>query len=364
MRFRFILCVACASFLCAQTAEIETLRQATVLHPTGVKAHLDLGQAFLRQWIPGAKSAENQAAAHAAEIEFRRVLELDANNPTALASMATLSYNSAMVLSGQEKTDKLNESMAWYQRLATADPTSKVAYFSMGDIAWAKWYPAFMAARASAHMKREDPGPLPNPERQNLKTQYSSLIDEGISNLERALQLDPDYSDAMAYLNLLIRERADLRDTKQEYAADIAAADNWVQSALQSKKRHAQSNSGPPPPTPPPPTPTATRGEASVVQTPTRIRVDGNVQESHLIQRVGPVYPTLARQARISGIVRFTIIIAKDGSVLNMQLISGHPLLVAAAQEALKQYRYSPTLLNGAPVEVVTMVDVPFVLPN
>ena len=66
--------------------------------------------------------------------------------------------------------------------------------------------------------------------------------------------------------------------------------------------------------------------------------------------------------ARISGQVRFTAIIGKDGTIQNLQLVSGHPLLVAAAQEAVKQWIYKPTLLNGEPVEVITQIDVNFTL--
>lgn len=95
---------------------------------------------------------------------------------------------------------------------------------------------------------------------------------------------------------------------------------------------------------------------------PTRIRVGGNTQAANLVSKLAPVYPALAKQARIQGTVRFSAVIGKDGSVVNLQLISGHPLLVGPAQEAVKQWVYKPTLLNGAPVEVVTQIDVNFTL--
>jgi protein TonB len=81
-----------------------------------------------------------------------------------------------------------------------------------------------------------------------------------------------------------------------------------------------------------------------------------------LISQPRPVYPPLAKQARIQGTVRFTAIIGKDGTIQNLTLISGHPLLVQSATEAVKQWRYKPTLLNGEPVEVVTQIDVNFTL--
>jgi TonB family protein len=108
----------------------------------------------------------------------------------------------------------------------------------------------------------------------------------------------------------------------------------------------------------------AERGQAEPANglpvVPGRIRVGPNIQERKLIQRVPPVYPPLARQARISGVVRFDAIIGRDGRVSNLQLISGHPLLVQPAQDAVQQWVYEPTLLNGQPVEIVTTIDVRF----
>jgi protein TonB len=93
-----------------------------------------------------------------------------------------------------------------------------------------------------------------------------------------------------------------------------------------------------------------------------RIRVGGNVTAAKVLNRVNPVYPPLARQTRISGTVRLHAIIAKDGTVQQLEVLSGHPLLVQAALDAVRQWRYQPTLLNGEPVEVDTTVDVIFSL--
>jgi len=95
---------------------------------------------------------------------------------------------------------------------------------------------------------------------------------------------------------------------------------------------------------------------------PKRITVGGNVMTVMLMEKVDPVYPPLASQARIQGVVRFTVIVGGDGRVVNITLMNGHPLLVQAAQDAVKQWRYKPTLLNGQPVEVVTQVEVPFTM--
>jgi periplasmic protein TonB len=102
---------------------------------------------------------------------------------------------------------------------------------------------------------------------------------------------------------------------------------------------------------PPPPKPAASR-----------IRQGGSVQAALLINRVQPVYPPLARQTRIAGTVRLHAIISKQGSVESLEVLSGHPLLVRSAMDAVQQWKYKPTLLNGEPVEVDTTIDVIFSL--
>ena len=109
------------------------------------------------------------------------------------------------------------------------------------------------------------------------------------------------------------------------------------------------------PPPPPPPV-------KKVKATPKRIRVGGSVQKARLAKKVPPVYPALARQARIQGVVKLTAIIARDGTIQKLEVGSGHPLLVPSALDAVKQWRYKPTLLNGEAVEVVTQIDVIFKL--
>jgi TonB family protein len=103
-------------------------------------------------------------------------------------------------------------------------------------------------------------------------------------------------------------------------------------------------------------------GSSANASTPQRIRVGGGVQKAKLVQQPAPVYPPLAMQARISGVVRLNAIIGRDGTVENLTVASGHPLLVPAAMEAVKQWVYAPTFLNGQAVEVVTQIDVEFSL--
>jgi protein TonB len=103
---------------------------------------------------------------------------------------------------------------------------------------------------------------------------------------------------------------------------------------------------------PPPPKPTA----------PTRVKQGGNVTAASIIQQTRPLYPALARQARIQGSVVLHAIIDKDGKVAQLEVISGHPLLVQSALDAVKQWRYKPTQLNGDPVEVDTTITVTFTM--
>jgi protein TonB len=109
---------------------------------------------------------------------------------------------------------------------------------------------------------------------------------------------------------------------------------------------------------PPPPPPPAEKKPA----TPKRITIGGNVQQAKLVRQPKPNYPPLAKQARISGVVHLAAIISKDGTIQDLKVIGGHPLLIPAALEAVKQWVYQPTLLNGEPVEVSTQIDVNFTL--
>jgi protein TonB len=107
---------------------------------------------------------------------------------------------------------------------------------------------------------------------------------------------------------------------------------------------------------PPPPKP------AVETNKPAPLVVGGDVQMAKVIHKVIPEYPAIARSARISGVVRLVGIIGKDGTVQNLQLVSGHPILARAAMDAVRQWVYKPTLLNGIPVEVVAPIEVNFSL--
>lgn len=216
---------------------VEHFKQAIALDPTNPNAQLYLATAYMSQWIPGAESPDNVEMANKATDGFLKVLEKDPENTTALASLASLSYNEAQSLPPDKKIEKLDEAAKWYKKLLEADPKNKEAYYSLGVIDWAKWYPADMTARANLRMRPEDPGPIKDKKvKEELKAQYSAIIEDGISNLTKALDVDKEYDDAMAYMNLLIRERADLADTPDDYKKQVEVADTWVQKALDTKK--------------------------------------------------------------------------------------------------------------------------------
>jgi protein TonB len=95
---------------------------------------------------------------------------------------------------------------------------------------------------------------------------------------------------------------------------------------------------------------------------PQRIRVSSGVTQGLVVHRVEPVYPQIAKTARVQGTVILAAVIGKDGTIQNLHVVSGHPLLTNAAMEAVKQWRYRPYILNGDPVEVDTQVEVHFTL--
>lgn len=115
-----------------------------------------------------------------------------------------------------------------------------------------------------------------------------------------------------------------------------------------------------PPPPPPPVKPPVVQAPAPGKPVP----VGGDVQRAKLLRQPLPVYPALARQARISGTVRLLGVISREGTIERLQVVSGHPMLIPAAVEAVRQWLYRPTLLNGEPVEVIAPIDVNFRLGN
>lgn len=217
---------------------VEHFKTAVELDPNNQNARIYLATSYFVQYIPGAASPENDQMAKAATDEFMKALQHDPNDKNALATLASLDYLEAQGITNlDDKFKKLDESRDWNLKLIQADPNNKGAYYSLGVIDWLKWYPKWNEARVKMGMKPEDPGPLKDKKvKEELKAQYGSLISDGIEKLQKSLSIDPQYADAMAYMNLLIRERADLQDTQEAYKQDIDTADNWVQKNLETRK--------------------------------------------------------------------------------------------------------------------------------
>jgi Tfp pilus assembly protein PilF len=212
----------------AQFAEaVEHFNNAVELDPEFQTARLYLATAYMSQYIPGAESPENVEMAQKANKEFSNVLERDPQNTVAIASIASLFFH-------QKKFDEAEE---WNRKLIAADPNYKEAYYTLGVIAWSRTFQVRMEARAELGMKPEDPGPLKDKKvREEVRGKNIDIVNSGLEQLQKAIQIDPEYDDAMAYLNLLHREKADLLDTKEEYEKETELADNWVDKTLAVKK--------------------------------------------------------------------------------------------------------------------------------
>ncbi len=221
---------------------VEFFGRAVELDPTFATARLYLASAYMNQYIPGAESPENVAMAKHALENFEKVLEADPKNATAVESIASLYYLESQGTSKiEDKLARLEEARKWYQKLTEVDPTKKEAFYSLGVIAWAKWYPDWNSARSKAGMKPDAPGPLKDKKaKEELKAKHGAMLDDAIKSLQKALELDKEYDDAMAYMNLLYRERADLADSSEAYKKDVDLADEWIQKALDTRKIKAE----------------------------------------------------------------------------------------------------------------------------
>jgi tetratricopeptide (TPR) repeat protein len=234
-----------AAFKNAKYAEaVEQFKQAAALDPSNPNARLYMGASYMVQWIPGAESPENLEFAAKAREQFNQVIEKDPNDKAALttaySSLGSMAYNQAQSLPPDQKLPKYDEAAKWNTELLKVDPQNRDAYYYLGVIAYNKFHPADMLARINAHMKPEEPGPFKDKKtREELRSQYAPIIEEGMANLNKALTIDTEYEDAMVYLELLIRDKADLLDDKEEYPKQIEVADDLLQKALGTRKTKA-----------------------------------------------------------------------------------------------------------------------------
>jgi tetratricopeptide (TPR) repeat protein len=223
------------------SAAIDNFKEAIRLDPSFSSARLYLAVAYFQQWVPGTVSPDNDQYLQSARDWFNDVLSREPDNAIALEYMAQLNYSETQGIADLDaKIKKLDEANEWYEKLASHDPKSKNAYYMMGVITWTKCFSTLSVARARAMMRPEDPPPLKDKKaREELRGKYWDMINVAIQNLNHSLEIDPKYDDAMAYLNLLYRERADLEGTAEEAKTDLSQADSWMQKTLDMRKAKA-----------------------------------------------------------------------------------------------------------------------------
>jgi tetratricopeptide (TPR) repeat protein len=210
---------------------VEYFKKAVELDPEFPTARLYLATAYMSQYIPGADSPENKAFAQSALEQFTKVLDVDPTNLLATQSIANIYFQ-------QRDWDN---SEAWNRKVIKIDPGNKDAYYTLGVIPWTRFLVVDRRARLDMDMKPEEPGPLKDANvRARLKEEWMPKLDAGIQAEQEALKTDPDYENAMAYMNLLIRYRADLLDTPEQYQKAVEDADEWVQRTLDTQRRNAE----------------------------------------------------------------------------------------------------------------------------
>ena len=220
-------------------AAIEQFKQAKEADPTLMNARLYLATAYASTYIPGAPSEENVNRGKQAISEYQQVLDINPNNLSAIDGIGSIVFQMA----GQPyEPKKFEESKSFHQKHIQIKPDDPEPYYWVGVIDWT------LAFRANAEMRAtynrdnvrkqvKDTEPLPPAVRQEYASKYASLVDEGIKSLEQASKLRSDYDDALAYLNLLYRRKADLVETEQERNDLLKQADDLVDKVKEIKQK-------------------------------------------------------------------------------------------------------------------------------
>jgi len=204
---------------------VERFKEAVQLDPGLPTARLYLATAYANQYVPGSESEENLQFAEQAIAEFQKVLEMDPSNLSSISGIASLYF----------QMKRMDEAKEFYKKQIALDSSNPEPYYSVGVIDWTLTYQPRMVLRTRLNLKTEDPIKDAK-ERQALAERNKPLIDEGMEMLNRAMQLRENYDDAMAYLNLLYREQADIEETPAAREEANKTADTWMDKALEIKK--------------------------------------------------------------------------------------------------------------------------------
>ena len=222
-------------------AAVEDFKQAKDLDPSLLNARLYLATAYASQYIPGAPSEQNRNIGRQAVAEFKDVLQSYPDNLSAVDGTGSILFQMA----GTPYDPKLfEESKTFHQKHIQLKPEDPEPYYWIGVIDWT------LAFRANAEMRKEyneknikkqvrDTDPLPAGARTEYVKKYGTLIDEGITDLQKAISLRPDYDDAMAYLNLLYRRKADTVETANQRSELFRQADDLVDKVKEVKQKRA-----------------------------------------------------------------------------------------------------------------------------
>jgi len=223
-----------AAFRNAQfQAAVMHFKEAVRLDPGLISARLYLATAYMNQYIPGGESPENVKIAQQAIDAFQAVLNMDANNVTAVGGIAQVYYY-------MKKFDKAKE---YQKRRLQIEPNNPEPYYWVAVLDWTDCFARRMTLRKDLKLNApkdpKDPNtlpPLPEKARAKLEEENGPLVKESLDALEKAIQLKPNDFDTMAYLNLMNREKADLETDPDARAADLKAAEDWTNKALAVRK--------------------------------------------------------------------------------------------------------------------------------
>jgi tetratricopeptide (TPR) repeat protein len=217
---------------------IEYFKDATQNDPKLINARLFLAQAYAQQYIPGAPSDENKRNATQAIAEWKKVLETDPNNSRALTGIGSMYYN---IASNPFNRDMMEQAKTYQEQTIKLNPNDAQAYYWVGVIDY------WIAFRTNAQLradynekakKRIQPlDPLPPKVRDQFIQQEGQTVQEGMENLQHALQINPDYANAMAYLNLLLREKADMESDPSARQADEKQADDLLEKVKEINQK-------------------------------------------------------------------------------------------------------------------------------